>query len=94
MNFIVRTHVIPAIWHAHRGKDKKQVRLELNMYFDKLMYTVTITHLKINIDIVNQYVFHPATLKMMMHMLSNELDRGAISVSIVFHEHAMTSMMV
>ena len=50
------------------------------MYFDKLMHMVTSTHLKINTDTMDQYVVGPTALKMMMHMLSDELDRGAISM--------------
>ena len=80
MHVIVRTHAIPPIWHTHQGKDEKQVSLELNMYFDKLMRMVTNTHLEISADTMHQYVCGPTTLKTMMHMLSNELDIGAISV--------------
>jgi len=50
------------------------------MYFDKLMCIVTYTHLEISIDTMHQYVAGSATLKTMMHVLSNELDRGAKSV--------------
>jgi len=74
------THAIRPIWHIHRGEDKKKVRLELNMYFDKLLHMVTSTHLKINTETMHQYVVGPTALKMMTHMLSDEFDRGAISV--------------
>ncbi len=50
------------------------------MYFNKLMCMVTSTHLEISIDTIHQYVASLATLKTMMHMLSDELDRGAISM--------------
>jgi len=50
------------------------------MYCNKLMHIVTSTHLKINVDTVHQYVAGLATLKMIMCMLSDELDRGAISM--------------
>ena len=50
------------------------------MYFDKLLCMVTSTHLEISIDTTHQYVAGPTALKTMMRMLSDELDRGAISV--------------
>jgi len=37
-------------------------------------------HLEINIETVHKYVSGPATLKKMTHMLSNKLERGAISM--------------
>lgn len=80
MHVIVCMHAIPPIWHTHLGEDKKQVRLELNMYFDKLMWMVTNTHLEITTEIMHQYVAGLDTLKTLMCMLSKELDRGAISV--------------
>ncbi len=67
-------------WHTHQGEGKKQVQLELNMYFNNLMRMVTNIHLEINKNTMHQYVAGPTTLKMMMCMLSDELDRGAISV--------------
>ena len=76
----MRMHAILPIWHTHRGKDKKQVQLALNMYFDKLMWMVTSTHFEISIDTMHEYVTGTATLKKMMRMLSDELDRGAILV--------------
>lgn len=80
MDVIMRMHAILPIWHTHRGKDKKQVQLALNMYFDKLMWMVTSTHFEISIDTMHEYVTGTATLKKMMRMLSDELDRGAILV--------------
>ena len=80
MHVIVRTHEIPPIWHTHRGKDKKQVQLDLNMYFNKLMRTTTSTCLEINADTMHQHVVGPVVTKNTMHMLLDELDGGAISV--------------
>ncbi len=80
MNFIVHMHAIPPIWHTHQAEDRKQVRLELKMYFDKLMCMLTSTHSEIIIDTMHQYVDGLSALKMMMHMLSDELDKGAISM--------------
>lgn len=80
MHVIMRTYAIPPIWHTHWGEDKKQVQIELNMYFDKLMHMVTNTHLEINTDTMHQYVTGPTMLKMMMCMPSNKLAREAISV--------------
>jgi len=50
------------------------------MYFDNLMHMVTSMHLEIDTDTMDQYVASPTTLKTMMCMLSNELEKGAISV--------------
>lgn len=77
---IVHMHVIPPIWHTHQSKDKKKVWLKLNMYFDKLMCMVTNTYLEISIDTMHEYVACPTALKTVMCILSNELDKGSISV--------------
>ena len=50
------------------------------MYFYKLMCMVTNTHSKISTDTMHQYVVGPTTLKVVMHVLSDDLDRGAITV--------------
>lgn len=44
------------------------------------MRIATSPNFPISADIMHKYVFGPATLKTMMHMLSNELDRGARAV--------------
>ena len=80
MHVIFHTHAIPPVWHTHRAEDKKQVWLELNIYFDNLMCMVTSIHLEINTDTMHQYVVGWTTLKTMMCMLLDELDRGARSV--------------
>lgn len=76
----VRTHAIPFIGTLTTTKRNNQVRLELSMYFDELMCLATNTHLEISADTMHQYVVGPIALKTMMHMLSDELDRGAKSV--------------
>ena len=80
MHVIVCTHEILPIQHTHQGKDKKQVQLELSMYFDKLMRMTTSTHLKINMDTMHQCVVGSAAPKKTMHMLADELDEGAIAM--------------
>jgi len=50
------------------------------MCFDKLMCMVTSTHLEISTNTMNQYVAGPTGLKMMMHMLTDELDTKVISL--------------
>lgn len=70
----------PTHLHTHQGKDKKKVWLKLKMHFNKSMCMITGTHLKINTDTMHQYVSGLAALKTMMHILSNELDRGSILV--------------
>lgn len=74
MHDIERTHAIQPIQHTHQGEDKKQVQLELNMYFDKLMRMTASPHLKISTDIMHQCVSSPTTPKKTMHMLADELD--------------------
>ena len=80
MHVIVCTHVIPPVWHTHQGKDKKQVQLELNMYFDKLMLMATNTCLESSVDTMHQHVVSQVAPRMTMCMLSDKLDGGAISV--------------
>jgi len=57
-----------------------KVRLELDSYFDELMHITSSPNIPISADIMHKYVAGPATLKIMMHMLPNELDRGARAV--------------
>lgn len=73
MHVIVRTHAIQPIQHTHQGEDKKQVQLEPNEYFSKLMHMTTSTHLKINTDIMHKCAANLATPKKTMHMLADEL---------------------
>jgi len=80
MHVIVHTDAIPPIWHTHRCEDKKQVQLELNMYFNKLMCAATNTCLEINTYTMHEDVAGPAAPRMTMRMLSDELDGGAILV--------------
>ena len=71
------THEIQPIQHTHKGEDKKQVQLGLNMYFGKLMCMTTNTHLNIRTDTMHQFVASSATSKKTMRMLVDELDEGA-----------------
>lgn len=50
------------------------------MYFDELMHVSTSVDLEISADTMHQYIVSSAALKTMMHMLSDELDRGGKSV--------------
>ena len=77
MEVIVHTHAIPSLGTLTQVKTKKQVRLELDLCFDKLMHIATSPNFPISADIMHKYVAGPATLKTTMHMLSYELDRGA-----------------
>lgn len=76
MHVIVCTHAIQPIQHTHQGEDKKQVQLETNMYFCKLMHMNTCTHLKISMDSIHQCVASSAAPKKTMRMLADELDEG------------------
>lgn len=77
MDVIVDTHVIPSIGTLTKVKSKNQVWTELDMYFDDLENVATSADLEISVDTMHQYVFGLVALKTMMHMLSDELDRGA-----------------
>ncbi len=50
------------------------------MYFNKLMHMVTRTHMDISTDTMHQYVVGSVAAKKIICMLSDELDREAISV--------------
>ena len=76
MHVIVHTHAIQPIQHTHQGEDKKQVQLEMNMYFSKLMRMTTSTHLKSSTDTMHQCVARSAAPKKTMRMLEDELDKG------------------
>ena len=73
----MHTHALQPIQHTHQGKDKKQVQLEQNMYFGKLMCTTINTQLNINTEIMHQCVVGLAASKKTMRMLADELDEGA-----------------
>ena len=77
MDVIVRMHTIPSMSTLTEVKTKDQVQLELDMYFDELMHISTNTHLEISAYTMRQYVAGLTTHKTMMHMLLDELDRGA-----------------
>ena len=77
MRVIVHMHATQPIQHTHQGEDNKQVQLELNMYFGKLMHMTTSTHLKIIMDTMDQYVSSSTVPKKTMRMLADELDEGA-----------------
>jgi len=77
MDVVVHAHVIPSIGTLTQAKTKAQVQLELDSYFDKLMCIATSSDLAISADIMQNYVIGLTTLKTMMCMLSNELDKGA-----------------
>ena len=80
MDVVVHTHAIPSHGTLTQVKTKKQVRLELDLYFDELMCTATSPNLPISADIMHKYVVGPVTLKKMMCMLLDELEKGAQAV--------------
>jgi len=77
MDVLVHTHVIPSLGTLTQVKTKKQVWLELDSYFEELMHIATSLDFPISANIMCKYVPGPATLKTRMHMLWDELDRGA-----------------
>ena len=76
----MHTHMIPSLGTLTQAKTKKQVQQELDSYFDDLMRTATNPNLLISADVMRKYVASSTTLKTMMHMLTDELDRGARAV--------------
>lgn len=76
MDVVVHAHVIPSIGTLTQVKTKAQVWLELDSYFDELMRIATSPDFVINADNMHKYVVGLASLKTMMHMLLDELDRG------------------
>lgn len=77
MDVVVHTHVIPSIGKLIEVKTKAPLRLKLDSYIDKLVRIATNLDLVISADTMHKYVFGLAALKKMMHMLSNDLERGA-----------------
>ena len=72
MHVIVHTHATQPIQHTHQGEDKKQVQMELNMYFGKLMCMTTNTPLNINTNTMNKCVSSSGVPKKTMQMLVDE----------------------
>ena len=80
MDVVVHTHAIASIGTLTQAKTNEQVQLELYSYFDKLMCIATSLDLPISPNIMNKYVVGPTVLKIMMCMLTDELERGARAV--------------
>ena len=80
MDFIVHMHAIPSIGTLTEEKSKNQVRLELKLYFKQLMCIAASANLQMSVDIMHTYVAGLVALKTMIHMLHEEMDRGARSV--------------
>lgn len=80
MQVVVHTHPIPSLGTLTQVKTKKQVQQELDSYFDKLMRIATNPDFPISVDIMRNYVVGPAKFKTVMHIILDELDRGAQAV--------------
>lgn len=76
MDVVVHTHEIPSLGTLTQVNTKKQVQLELDSYFNELMCISTSPNLPISANTMHKYVVGPATLKTMMRMISDELERG------------------
>ena len=73
----MHTHAIPSLGTPTQANTKKQFQQELDSYFDELMLMATNLDLPISEDIMRKYVVGPSTLKTMMRMLIDKLDKGA-----------------
>ena len=73
----MHTHAIPPLGKLTQVKTKKQVQQELELYFDELMCIATSLDLPNSENIMCKYVAGSATLKTVMRMLTDELERGA-----------------
>jgi len=90
---MVRKYGIPLIGILIEAKEKNQVRLELDTYFDHLMPMATNIYLQVSANNMKMYIFGLALLRTELHMLQDELDRGSKSVypeemeeRVCFHE--------
>jgi len=77
MDVFVHADAIPSIGTLTQVKTKAQVQLDLGSSFNELRRIATSPDLLISANTMHKYVAGPAALKTMMHILSNELDRGA-----------------
>ena len=77
---MVRKYGTPSIGMLTEAKEKNQVKLELDAYFDQLMLTTTNTYFKVSIDNMWMYIINPAMLKTELYMLQGELDQGSKSI--------------
>jgi len=59
------------------AKEKNQVRLELDAYFDQLLLTTTKANLQVSIDNMWMYIASLNLLRTKLHMLQDQLDRGS-----------------
>lgn len=71
---MVRKYGTPSISTLTEAKEKNQVRMEPDAYFDQLMLTTT------NTDNMHMYIINLALPRTKLCMLQDELDKGSKSV--------------
>ena len=76
LDVIVRTHKIPLIRTITQAMRKNQVMLEVHGYIKQLMREATSDDLQLSTKIMQKYIGGPATLRRVLHILQDELDRG------------------
>lgn len=76
LDVIVRTQRIPSIRILTQAMRKNQVMLEVDRYIKQLMREATSDYLQLSVENMQKYLGGPATLKTMLCMLQDELDRG------------------
>lgn len=77
---IVRTHRFPSIITLTQAMKKNQFLLEVNNYIEQLMWEATINDLQWSAENMQKYIGGPNTLKTMLGMLQDELDRGSWTI--------------
>ena len=80
LDVIVQTHKIPSIRTLTQAMRKNQVMLDVNKYIEQLMRKTTSDDLQLSAKNMQRYISGPATLKTVLHMLQDELDRGFMTI--------------
>ena len=76
LDVIVRTHNIPSIRTLTQAMRKNQVMLEVKGYIEQLMCKATNDDLKLSTENMQKYIGGPTTLRIVLRVLQDELDRG------------------
>lgn len=77
---MVRKYGTLSVGTLTKAKEKNQIRLDLNAYFDPLMLMATSTDLHVSVDNMQMYIVGLTLLKTKLCILHDELDRGSKSV--------------
>ena len=76
LDVIVRMKNIPSIGTLAQAMRKNQVMLKVDMYIEQLMHKAASDDLQLSTKNMQKYIGGPTTVKIVLHKLQDELDKG------------------